>query len=195
MSLWDDLPATVRDTGALDSLQSPLSAIDTGGLAPHEVTDVDGTWSVRSVAVDVPQLAGLSVDPATGRFGGAGSSTPLEFVGTAVTVSYGRHLVGPGGAEDGGWHLDLDVPGIRLLVPFLRGAKLDGQGQLVFDASNPQVRFILPRIVVRTMQLAGADVRTRLRSASTSGNPVDDIYSFVRMTPGHALIGPGETVG
>ena len=195
MSLWNDLPTSVRDTGVLDPLQGALSAIDTAGLAPHEVTDVDGTWSVRSVSVDLPELAGLSVDPATGRFGGAGSSTPLEFVGTAVTVSYGRHLVGPGGAEDGGWHLDLDVPGIRLLVPFLRGAKLDGQGQLVYDADNPQVRFILPRIVVRTMQLAGADVRTRLRSASTSGNPVDDIYSFVRMTPGHALIGPGQTVG
>lgn len=195
MSLWNDLPTSVRDTGVLDPLQGALSAIDTAGLAPHEVTDVDGTWSVRSVSVDLPELAGLSVDPATGRFGGAGSSTPLEFVGTVVTVSYGRHLVGPGGAEDGGWHLDLDVPGIRLLVPFLRGAKLDGQGQLVHDADNPQVRFILPRIVVRTMQLAGADVRTRLRSASTSGNPMDDIYSFVRMTPGHALIGPGQTVG
>ena len=195
MSLWDDLPATARDTGALDSLQSPLSAIDTSGVAPHEVTDVDGTWSVRSVAVDIPQLAGLSVDPATGRFGGAGSSTPIEFVGTSVTVTYGRHLVGPGGAEDGGWHLDLDVPGIRILVPFLRGAKLDGQGQLIFDPANPQVRFIVPRIVVRIMQLAGASLTSRLRSASTSGNPVDDIYSFLRMTPDHALIGPGDTVG
>ena len=195
MSLWDDLPSGVRDTGALDPLQGALSAIDTAGLVPHEVTDVDGTWSVRSTAVDVPALAGLSVDPATGRWGGAGSSTPVELVDTQVTVAYGRHLTGPGGTEDGGWHLDLDVPGIRILVPFLQGARLDTSGRLLPDPANPQVRFILPRVVLRTMQLSGGTVATRLRSASTSGNPVDDIYSFVRMTPGHALIGPGATVG
>ncbi|TPV53463.1 hypothetical protein FJ661_02460 [Pseudarthrobacter phenanthrenivorans] len=195
MSLWDDLPSDVRNTGALDPLEDALRAMDTAGLTPRETTDVDGTWSVRSVAVDVPQLAGVSVDPATGRWGGAGSSTPIELTGTQATIAYGRHLTGPGGTEDGGWHLDLDVPGIRLLVPYLRGAMLDTRGQLVFDPANPQVRFILPRIVIRTMQLAGATVGTRLRSASTSGNPVDDIYSFIRMTPGHALIGPGNTVG
>ncbi|WP_427117238.1 DUF6603 domain-containing protein [Pseudarthrobacter scleromae] len=195
MSLWDDLPSDLRNTGALSPLESALKAIDTAGLTPREITDVDGTWSVRSVAADVPQLAGVSVDPATGRWGGAGSSTPIELTGTQVTIAYGRHLTGMGGTEDGGWHLDLDVPGIRLLVPYLRGAMLDTRGQLVFDPANPQVRFILPRIVIRTMQLAGATVGTRLRSASTSGSPVDDIYSFIRMTPGHALIGPGNTVG
>ncbi|GKV70913.1 hypothetical protein [Pseudarthrobacter sp. NCCP-2145] len=195
MSLWDDLPSDLRNTGALDPLENALKAIDTAGLTPREVTDVDGTWSVRSVAVDVPQLAGVSVDPATGRWGGAGPSTPIELTGTQATIAYGRHLTGPGGTEDGGWHLDLDVPGIRLLVPYLRGAMLDTRGQLVFDPANPQVRFILPRIVIRTMQLAGATVGTRLRSASTSGSPVDDIYSLIRMTPGHALIGPGTTVG
>lgn len=195
MSLWDDLPAEVRNSGALDPLQGALQAIDTGGLSAREVSDVDGTWSVRSVAVDVPQLAGISVDPATGRYGGAGSSTPVEFVDAQVTILYGRHLTGTGGTEDGGWHLDLDVPGVRLLVPYLRGAKLDPRGQLVADPDHAQVRFILPQVIIRTMQLAGQSVVTRLRSASTSGNPVDDIYSFVRMTPGHALIGPGNTVG
>ena len=195
MSLWDDLPDVVRATGALDPLRPALSAIDTAGLAAREVTDVDGTWTVRSASVDVPQLAGLAIDPATGRIGGGGSATPIEFVGTTVTVSYGRHLTGPGGPEDGGWHLDLDVPGIRLLMPFLRGAKLDGQGQLVFDPEHPQVRFIVPRIVVRLLQPAGGSLAARLRSASTSGNPVDDIYSGLLMTPGHALIGPEDTVG
>lgn len=193
MSLWSDLPAGVRDTGSLDPLRTALEAIDTDGLTPRTVTDVDGTWRVRSVDVDVPALAGVPVDPATGRWGGSGSGTPIELEGTEVTVAYGEHLTA--GAADGGWHLDLDVPGVRLLVPVLRGARLTPEGVLRADEATPQVRFVLPRLVLRLMQLAGSDVSFRLRSASTSGDPVDDVYSFVRMVPDHALIGPADTVG
>ena len=54
MALWDELPAPLRETGALDPLQSALSAIDTSGLTPREVTDVDGTTgSVVKVSVSV----------------------------------------------------------------------------------------------------------------------------------------------
>ena len=45
------------------------------------------------------------------------------------------------------------------------------------------------------MQLAGGSTGVKLLSATTTGNPLDNIYEFIRMEPDHALIGPGDTVG
>lgn len=196
MSMWDLLPETLRDSDSLDGLRGPLEAIDDSGLTPTTITDSDGSeWSVRSITVDIPELLGLQLDSSTGRFlGGTQSdSSALEFSTTTMKLSLGLRLTG--GAEDGSWYLDLETPGLRMVVPGLRGAKLDATGQLVADPANPKVRFLLPRLVVRLSQLDDGPTDVALKSATIDGAAVTDIYTAITMSPVHALVGPGDVVG
>ena len=77
VSLWDDLPADLRDSGSLDALEPVLDSVATPTAT--EVPDADGTWKVYETTIvdDDP----LSLDPATGRFRRAAGtgSTPIEF--------------------------------------------------------------------------------------------------------------------
>ncbi len=196
MSLWDLLPETLRDSGSLDGIKDSLEAVDDSVLIPTTITEPDGSqWSVRTLSVDVPELLGLQLDSATGRFAGdAGpDSTALEFSSETLQLSLGLRLTA--GVEDGSWFLDLDTPGLRVAVPYLRGAKLDSTGQLVADPAHPQVRFLLPRLVVRINQLDAGPVGVKLKSATISGTAVNDVYTAIAMSPPHALVGPGDVVG
>ncbi len=193
ISLWDELPASLRDAGELDSLKPLLDGLT--GSGPVEETDSDGTWSVYTATEDLH--GPLSLDPQSGAFAhSAGNDgTPIEFPDPKVTVALGVHLTGPGGSKDGGWRVTLGAPSVLLRLPYLRGAMLDGQGQLRADPGNPVVRFTLPALRIRVQQLAGASVGVKLLSATTVGPPVDQIYDFIRMDPPYALVGPSDVVG
>ncbi len=194
MSLWDELPAGLRDSGELDGLRPLLDSVS--GTGPTETTDADGTWSTYTATED---LAGpLALDPRTGAFSGSSGSTgtPIEFADPHVTVELGFHLTGPGGTRDGGWKVVVHAPSLRIRLPFLRGAMLDTFGHLRFDPAHPTVAFTLPALRVRVRQLAGAGVGVDLLSATTSGGTlVDQIYEFIQMDPPYALVGPSDTVG
>lgn len=196
MSLWDDLPADVRDNGALDALEPLLDSVATP--TEGEETDADGVWKVyrTSVGDDDP----LSLDPATGRFGrtaGTGS-TPLEFPDPRVALELRLHLDAPsasGGSPDGWVKLIVSTPKAIVRLPFLRGARLDAQGQLREDPNNKDVKFHLPALRIQLEREAAGAIDVELLSAATGGTPTDQIYEFVRMEPPHALIGPGDVVG
>ncbi|PFG19801.1 DUF6603 domain-containing protein [Serinibacter salmoneus] len=194
-SLWDDLPASLRDGDLLEGLRGPLEAVDTTGLTPREVTEDGATWRVREVVLDLAGASGGLIDAATGRIGGDGGATPVELLGTDVTLSLAERLTGPGGSADGAWRLDLDVPGVSIHLPFLTGARLGTQGVLEPDPAREQVRLLLPRLVTRLHQEPGAGVGFSFVSATTGGDPVDDVYELLEMSPPHALIGPGSGVG
>ncbi len=193
MSLWDELPASLRNSGELDSLRPLLDGLN--GTGPTPVSDADGNWSEYSATEDLH--GPLSLDPQTGGFSHTpgNSSTPIEFPDPRVTVALAFHLDGPGGNRDGGWRVVLSAPSALLRLPFLRGAMLDPQGQLRADPANPVVRFTLPALRIRVQQLAGSSVNVTLLSATTGGPPVDQIYDFIRMDPPYALVGPSDVVG
>jgi large repetitive protein len=193
MSLWDELPAGLRNSGELDSLRPLLDGLN--GTGPVEETDADGSWSVYTATENLK--GALSLDPQTGAFStSSGSSgTPIEFPDPTVSVTLGFHLTGPGGTRDGGWRVILGAPSVLLKLPFLRGAMLDGQGQLRADPANPIVRITLPSLRIRVQQLSGSSVGVKLLSATTGGPPVDQIYDFISMNPPYALVGPSDVVG
>ena len=193
MTLWDELPAAARN-GGLGGLQSILQSTTVSG--PVEEADSDGSWSVYTGNLNLSGPLGL--DPRTGAFGSGssgGGGTPIEFRDPNVGVNLALHLSGAGGARDGGWRVILAAPSVAIRTSFLRGAFLDGQGQLRADPVNPTVAFVLPAIRIRLMQLAGGSVAVKLLSASTTGSPTDNVYDFIRMEPPYALVGPGDTVG
>ena len=193
MSLWDELPSALRDSGELDSLRPLLDGLN--GTGPTQTHDDDGDWSTYTATEDLRRS--LSLDPMTGAFSTSSGSTgtPLEFPDPSVTVELSFHLTAPAGSRDGGWKVVLGTPRAILRLPFLRGATLDGQGQLRADPSNPVVSFLLPALRVKVKQLSGQAVSVELMSAATSGVGVDKIYDFVRMDPPYALVGPSEVVG
>ncbi len=193
MSLWDDLPGSVRNAGALDGARPILSALAATG--PDETSDADGAWQTWTIDADL--TGPLSLDPGTGAFGdrsGTGG-TPFEFPDPHVVGTFSLHRSASGADLDGGWRLLLTVPALHVRMPFLRGAKLDGDGHLVFDPDNAVVRFVVPRIRVRVQQFAGQAVAVDLLSLSTGPDAPDQIYDFVRMEPPYALCGPQEVVG
>jgi large repetitive protein len=192
VSLWDELPAGLRDTGAVDGLEPLLDNLTS--QPPTERTEPDGTWKIWQSTLGDSQP--LSFDPSAGGFRrGAGTgSTPLEFPDPTVDVELGLRLTGPGGDPDGTVRVIVETPGAVLRIPQLRGAQLDAQGQLRPDPANPVVRFLLPALRVRVLRPAGGAVGVSLLSAAT-GPAQDHIYDFVRMEPPHALVGPGTTVG
>ncbi|WP_076262541.1 hypothetical protein [Intrasporangium flavum] len=193
MSMWDDLPQPVQNSGALDGLRPLLQDLTTSG--PTEVSDADGAWDVWTFDQDLTRT--LALDPRTGGFGASQGSTgtPVEFTDPHVDGDFSLHKSGSGGSRDGGWRLRIASPGFLFRVPFLRGAMLDGQGQLRADPAKPQVGFVVPRVRFRVQQLAGGSVGVDILSATTSGTPVDHIYEFIRMDPPYALVGPSDCVG
>lgn len=192
-SMWDSLPDSLRNSGALDGAKSLLQGLTASG--PTEVTDSEGTY--RTWHADEDLTGPLQLDPRTGAFTSSpgSSGTPIEFSNPHVTADLGQRLTGPGGSPDGGWRLLLTSPGLRLHLPFLKGALLDSQGQLRVDPAHPKVAFLLPRLTIEVSQLAGQSTGVRLRSATTSGDPVDKIYDLIAMDPPYALIGPSDAVG
>ena len=192
VSLWDDLPADLRDSGSLDALEPVLDSVATPTAT--EVPDADGTWKVYETTIvdDDP----LSLDPATGRFRRAAGtgSTPIEFPDPRVPLELRLHLDAPGGTPDGWVRLIVTSPKSIVRLPFLRGAQLDGQGQLREDPNHRDVKFHLPALRIMVESDPAAGVGVEILSATTT-TPVDEIYEFVRMEPPHALIGPGNTVG
>ncbi|HYW51229.1 MAG TPA: hypothetical protein VE861_11515, partial [Gemmatimonadaceae bacterium] len=196
MSLWDDLPAQVRNGGALDGLQPLLDNVATP--TDTERTEADGTWRIFTTALG--GTAPLSLNPSTGAFtrgaqGTSSNSTPIEFPDPSLDIELGLRLTGPGGSPDGTVRLILRTPSAIVRLPFLRGAMLDPQGQLRADPANPSVKFILPELKIRFLRPVGQGITVDLLSASTGPTPVDEIYDFVRMEPPYALIGPGDVVG
>lgn len=189
MSLWDELPAGAQSSGALDQVRpllQGLTATDEGLQ-----TDDDGTWHAYSATGTWPTP--ITLDPGSGGFGNGGttSTTPIEFPDPTVGVQLALHQ--SGGVGDGGWRVTLSVPIVLVRLPFLRGAELDGQGQL--RANGMPVTFTLPALRIRAKQLTGQSVGVELLSAETGGTPVDHIYEFVSMNPPHALVGPSDVVG
>ncbi|MBB5791234.1 DUF6603 domain-containing protein [Jiangella mangrovi] len=198
MSLWDDMPSSLKSGGQLDSLEPVLDSVDTP--VETERTEDDGfTWRIWTTTVGGDQP--LSVDPATGSFSRSPSAaistgTPVVFPDPRVGLELGLRLTGPGGDPDGTVRLVIDTPSAFVRVPFLRGAKLDAQGQLRADPDNPDVRFTLPAIRVRLLRPSGGGMEVDLLSSTIGGGPPrDQIFDFIRMEPRHALIGPGEVVG
>jgi hypothetical protein len=176
MSLWDDLPSSVKNGGQLDSLEPVLDSVDTP--TEQERTEDDGfTWRVWTTTVggDRP----LSVDPATGSFSRSPSAaistgTPIVFPDLRVGFELGLRLTGPGGDPDGTVRLVIDTPSAFVRVPFLRGAVLDAQGQLRADPANPDVRFTLPALRVRLLRPAGGGMDVELLSSTVGGGPPQD---------------------
>ena len=193
MSLWDQLPSSLRDAGDLDGVRPLLDGLD--GTGPTETNDSDGTWSTYTATEDL--TGPLSLDPRTGAFSSSSGATgtPIELPDPHVGVELSFHLTGPGGPRDGGWKVVLAAPSVRLRLPFLRGAMLDPFGHLRADPANPAVAFTLPALRLRVRQLAGQGVGVDLLSATTIGSAVDQIYEFVEMSPPYALIGPSDVVG
>ena len=193
MSMWDELPQQVQGSGALDRLRPLLEDLDVTG--PSEVSDDEGTWDVWEFDQNLTRP--LALDPRTGGFGASQGSTgtPVEFTDPHVRGDFSLHKTGPGGSRDDGWRLRIGSPGFLFRVPFLRGALLDGQGQLRADPSKPQVGFVVPSVRFEVKQLTGQAVGVRILSATTTGTPVDQIYEFIRMEPPHALVGPSDCVG
>lgn len=193
MSLWDDLPDGVRDTGALDALEPLLDSVATP--TETEESDADGAWKVyrTSVGDDDP----LSLDPATGQFRRAAGtgSTPVEFPDPRVQLELRLHLDAPGGSSDGWVRLIVATPKAIVRLPFLRGARLDAQGQLREDPAHPDVKFHLPAIRIQVEREAAGSVGVEILSADTTGSPTDQLYEFVRMEPPYALVGPQDVVG
>jgi hypothetical protein len=192
VSLWDELPAGLRDAGAVDGLEPLLNSLTT--QPPVERAESDGTWKIWQSTLGDSQP--LSFDPSAGGFRrGAGTgNTPIEFPDPSIDVELGLRLTGPGGDPDGTVRVIVETPAAVLRIPQLRGAQLDAQGQLRPDPANPVVRFLLPALRVRVLKPAGGAVGVSLLSAAT-GPAQDHIYDFVRMEPPHALVGPGNTVG
>jgi large repetitive protein len=195
MGLWDDLPADLRDSGAVDGLRPLLESVTTPASA--ERAEADGTWRIFTTSLGGGQP--LSVNPATGTFARGGSASPssstIEFPDPSVGIELGLRLEAPGGSPDGTVRLIVSTPSAVLRLPFLRGARLDAQGQLRADALKPVVRFVLPALRVRVLRPSDGAIDVTLLSAHAGGTPVDHIYDFVRMDPPHALVGPGDVVG
>jgi hypothetical protein len=128
MSMWDELPQQVQGSGALDRLRPLLEDLDVTG--PSEVSDDEGTWDVWEFDQNLTRP--LALDPRTGGFGASQGSTgtPVEFTDPHVRGDFSLHKTAPGGSRDDGWRLRIGSPGFLFRVPFLRGALLDGQGQL-----------------------------------------------------------------
>lgn len=191
MSLWDRLPASVRNGGGADGLRPVLEAVDVEELP--DLTDADGTWrrAKATAGGDDP----LYVDPAGAGFSRSVPSgpTPIEFPDPDVEVELRLHL-DAAGDPDGWCKVIVATPEAIVRIRELRGARLDAQGQLRPDPSNPVVRFLLPALRIEFERPAGGAISVELLSAST-GTSVGHIYDFVRMEPPYALIGPGEAVG
>ena len=98
MSLWDDMPSSLKSGGQLDSLEPVLDSVDTP--VETERTEDDGfTWRIWTTTVGGDQP--LSVDPATGSFSRSPSSRPTRGSGKTIGVpvliaALGLRLSGPG---------------------------------------------------------------------------------------------------
>ena len=198
MTLWDELPAGATSGGALDTLKPVLDSVSTP--TSTERTEADGTWRIWSTTLggDSP----LGVDLSTGALtrgpvspgAPAGPGGALEVSG-GVTLELGLRLDSTG-TPDGTTRLLVITPQAAVRVPFLRGARLDAQGQLRADAAHPSVRFLLPALRVRLLRPAGGALAVDLLSATAGTGPAaDQIYDLIRMDPPYALVGPSEVVG
>ncbi|HEY3436718.1 MAG TPA: hypothetical protein VGK35_03410, partial [Actinotalea sp.] len=196
MSLWDELPSNATSGGALDTLKPVLQSVS----APSHTDrpESDGTWRIWSTTLggDSP----LNVDLASGALtrgpagsGAAGSGGALEVAG-GVTLELGLKLDSTSN-PDGTARLMVITPKAAVKVPFLRGAKLDAQGQLRADGAHPDVRFLLPGLRIRLLRPVGGALAVDLLSATTVGPPVNQMYDLIRMEPPYALVGPGDVVG
>src|SRR5262245_31062269 len=130
MALWDDLPSDLRDSGAAEGLRPLLQSVATP--TSTERSESDGTWRIYSTVLGGDQP--LSLNPATCAFARgtppAGSNSLIEFPDPGVGVELGLRLSGPGGNPDGTVRLIVSTPSAIVRLPFLRGARLDAQGQL-----------------------------------------------------------------
>src|SRR5215207_4731141 len=123
MSLWDDMPSSVKNGGALDSLEPVLDSVDTP-TEEERVEDDGFTWRVYKTSVGGNQP--LSLDPATGSFSrnpsaAISTGTPIVFPDPSVDFELGLRLTGPGGDPDGTVRLVVDTPSAIARLPFLRG--------------------------------------------------------------------------
>ncbi|AYG03369.1 hypothetical protein [Gryllotalpicola protaetiae] len=190
MSLWDQLPGSAQNGGALSELENVLNDVDDDGT-PDTVTDDDGTW--KSWTKTYSAQDGLSLLGFGGE-AGSGSTTPIEFLDPNITIEVGLHQAG--GADDGGWRVTLTSPIVAIHAPFLTPAMYDvANARLTQDTSTKNVSFIVPALKLRLKQLAGASVDFKVLSAATTSTQVDDVYDLVRMDPPYALIGPSDAVG
>ena len=169
MSLWDDLPAGVQNSGALDAIKPVLDNVATP--TSTQESDADGDWQVYRTTLG--NANGLNVDLRTGVFATTNAPTDtttsvLEFPDPRVPIELAVHLTGPGGSPDGGVRLIVTTPSsvLRLPTAVLRGALLDAQGQLRADPSKPVVRFLLPALRIRVMRLANQALGVKLLSAT-----------------------------
>lgn len=190
--LWDSVPG--GSGGALDALEPLLSAVP--GTTSSERTESDGVWKIWSNTLGGDQP--LDLDLSTGGFSHGIGSAPgndgvLELSG-GLGVELGLRL-GDDGNPDGSVRVVLTVPSASVRLPFLRGATLDGQGQLRPDPAHPTVKFLLPSLKVRILRPAGGSLGVDLLDPTTGTVDNDPVLDLVRMDPPYALVGPGNTVG
>src|SRR5688500_15372224 len=107
MTLWDQLPAPVQNSGAVDGVRPLLQALNANHDGP--VTDDEGTWDTWSASGTWPNP--VTFDPGAGGFSAnrPSASTPLEFPDPSVSVEVGLHL-DAANDPDGGWRVTLSVP-------------------------------------------------------------------------------------
>lgn len=190
MTAWDDLPAAARNSGTLDQLRPLLEATQFQDRGIR--SDSDGDWHVYEANVQAPQA--LAWDPSGGfRSGTSSSSSLFEMPNPQVTIEAGLHQTG--GSNDGGWRLIVSTPIVLFRPGGLTGAEMDGRGFL--RPNGQQVKFTLPGVRLQTKQLAGGSLDWKVLSLSTAagGTPPTEIYEFIRMDPGYALVGPGTSFG
>ena len=191
---------------ALSKLGNVRSLLDLIDLTGATREDLEGPPRRHYFGTIRPaDIANLTFDPASGRFGvrktdGTGSDVddgvePTSWLAFPdPTIRYDLVVETDPTHTDptGPFLLTLTLPGPVLTLPWLRGAKLDAQGLLVADPDHVKVRFHLPRLAIAIGRTtASGDVDTKLQSAT--GDP--DVFEFCRMEPPHALIGPGTTLG
>ncbi|MDM7855157.1 hypothetical protein [Cellulomonas alba] len=189
--LWDSIPGGSQ--GALGALEPLLSSVP--GTTESQRTESDGDWKIWSNTLggDKP----MDLDMSTGAFthgigSGAGNDGVLELSG-GLGVELGLHL-DSGGDPDGPVRVVLTVPSSSLRLPFLRGAALDGQGQLRADPAHATVKFLLPSLKVRLLRPADGGLKVDLLDASGAVDD-DPVLNLVRMDPPYALVGPDDVVG
>lgn len=114
-------------------------------------------------------------------FGGTTAGTSSEYPGTQ-------------------FRLDLLLNLVTITLPELRGARLEPNGMLVADPTQPRVKLQLPRILVTVEQGSTRpdtpfDVRVASWGATGLDGQSEEIAALLEMTPPYALVGSDNVFG
>jgi large repetitive protein len=134
---------------------------------------------VSAAALTTPSPTDPKLVAMFGQFGGTGGSTKSDY-------------------PDAQFRLDLMLTLCTLHLPFLVGAKLQSDGQIVADPANPDVALTLPKLLVTITQDSTGNLGFTLDSwgAETIDDPSDTGEAqLIQMKPPYALVGDGGFFG